>query len=62
MKSILCLSIYVNSLCQFSSVYLSIMDSADEKYFHQLYYNPKHIQPLVVLVNFGKMLGYMVEA
>ena len=42
MKSILCLSMYVNSLCQFSSVYLSIMDSADEKYLRQLYYNPKH--------------------
>ena len=38
----MCLSIYVNSLWQFSSVCLSIMDSADEKYLHQLYYNPKH--------------------
>ena len=33
---------YVNLLCSFPSVYLNIMDSVDEKYLHQLYYNPKH--------------------
>ena len=37
------------------------MDSTDEKYLHQLYYNPNIVQPLVVLVNFGNMLGYTIE-
>ena len=37
------------------------MDSADEKYLRQLYYNQNIVPPSVVQANYGSTLYYMVE-